>query len=901
MPVTATTDLPAADIATLDNGVEDEVTANLGTTTDYGEYEVDYKKSSSSTWLDGTTVAHTNTSPTVIGLEDGEEYDFRVRSKTEHVTQVFTATETIITKFPSPSMTSVDAVRATEADLSWNDDSDAEDGFRVQRRKEYGAGWADWRTVADLAPNTVTYTDDDVIPGETYEWRIEAYTEDSTATGGVATATASSSGKTRHRRSSDGWTVEVDHPSGRTLRPKLYDDVRWVPVVMGLPRVQIPVPRSGGKWTSVNFEGATARVYRRGVEIPVDGVETVRTRPDHVVLEGRAGTELDRHYEAFVQNEEVHARVNSIIANETSYAADVDDPASETQNNTQMQSASTTSDFDGLTTVADDVPLEVANGRVRTLQSCFFREGENPDREFDPSYVMDEPDLSGGDARGIYNSNSYLEWDFTPQYRIPAANVQVSWREYGSDSDIQSFRLLLDGNEICYHPGGATLDLGPTWRHLPDVFNGSGYTGGDLQPGTTYTLRLEAMDSNGGSLHLDGVAVSDDRYSYFWDDDNGGSQGYLDGPEEMPGAVDVAMDATSSAFNIVALQAVASLNDTSGGQAVHLSNDGGASWKTGANTDDFSASFTAAGSQARVKFTLSRYGSRTGQTPKKGFKGQELDSFTLYGDLEDTPVVDRRRVRGSIKDVLNELAGYGNSTWEFRLVDGTPTVVWTQPGTRSDSVGSDVLDFDLEKTVEGSYDRIIAEGGALRELEEEFTASHDVAVALDRSNLVVNRETVQETDGSVTYEYGVDYELDHGSGDIIALSGGGMADGAAYKVTYEWKPKAAYPEDPVDGETKHLDIPSLATGRECQQAALYAYERVKEPLHTGSVSLPEPDPSLSLVEDLTVEGVPHDGAYIPRETSQRPDGLDLEVGTRERLDDVINQVQNRLGSLSERS
>ena len=56
MAVTFTTELPSASIGSLDNGIEDEVTVNIGNTTDHGEYEVDYKESSSSTWLNGTTV-----------------------------------------------------------------------------------------------------------------------------------------------------------------------------------------------------------------------------------------------------------------------------------------------------------------------------------------------------------------------------------------------------------------------------------------------------------------------------------------------------------------------------------------------------------------------------------------------------------------------------------------------------------------------------------------------------------------------------------------------------------------------------------------------------------------------------------------------------------------------------
>ncbi|WP_153953044.1 LamG-like jellyroll fold domain-containing protein [Halosegnis longus] len=69
----------------------------------------------------------------------------------------------------------------TELTINWSDFSDNEDGFRVYRSTSSGTTTADYTQIADVAPNTASYTDTGRTKGETYYYRVEAYTEHTTS------------------------------------------------------------------------------------------------------------------------------------------------------------------------------------------------------------------------------------------------------------------------------------------------------------------------------------------------------------------------------------------------------------------------------------------------------------------------------------------------------------------------------------------------------------------------------------------------------------------------------------------------------------------------------------------------------------------------------------------------
>lgn len=63
------------------------------------------------------------------------------------------------------------ALSATEVKLEWVDNSNNEDGFKIERKKE----GEDWAEIATVGANVTTYTDTGLTPNTKYFYRVRAY------------------------------------------------------------------------------------------------------------------------------------------------------------------------------------------------------------------------------------------------------------------------------------------------------------------------------------------------------------------------------------------------------------------------------------------------------------------------------------------------------------------------------------------------------------------------------------------------------------------------------------------------------------------------------------------------------------------------------------------------------
>lgn len=63
------------------------------------------------------------------------------------------------------------ALSATEVKLDWVDNSNNEDGFKIERKKE----GEDWAEIATVGANVTTYTDTGLTPNTKYYYRVRAY------------------------------------------------------------------------------------------------------------------------------------------------------------------------------------------------------------------------------------------------------------------------------------------------------------------------------------------------------------------------------------------------------------------------------------------------------------------------------------------------------------------------------------------------------------------------------------------------------------------------------------------------------------------------------------------------------------------------------------------------------
>ena len=76
------------------------------------------------------------------------------------------------------------AVSPTQVDLSWQDNSYNETGFRIRRRGPQDVAFV---TVGTVGKNLTRYSDITVLPGTTYVYRVRAFNSDGGARSNDAT------------------------------------------------------------------------------------------------------------------------------------------------------------------------------------------------------------------------------------------------------------------------------------------------------------------------------------------------------------------------------------------------------------------------------------------------------------------------------------------------------------------------------------------------------------------------------------------------------------------------------------------------------------------------------------------------------------------------------------------
>ncbi|MFB6291432.1 MAG: fibronectin type III domain-containing protein [Candidatus Bipolaricaulia bacterium] len=117
------------------------------------------------------TVGPNITEFTDTGLADDTEYTYRVSSYNEGGESPLSdslAVRTPVQVSESPGKLSSEVLSPTEIKITWVDNSDNEDGFRVYRNG---------KKIADLAPNTTEYVDTGLAENSSYTYRVSSYNE----------------------------------------------------------------------------------------------------------------------------------------------------------------------------------------------------------------------------------------------------------------------------------------------------------------------------------------------------------------------------------------------------------------------------------------------------------------------------------------------------------------------------------------------------------------------------------------------------------------------------------------------------------------------------------------------------------------------------------------------------
>lgn len=338
--------------------------------------------------------------------------------------------------------------------------------------------------------------------------------------------------------------------------------------------------------------------------------------------------------------------------------------------NEQIQDADTNTEWSNISSLVGTDPIDIVNGEFTLLQSCWTQEGESPDTssfasiEESTEYSGDGSSDGTGVAAALADTNEFIEFDFTTEHTIPEADLGLWFRAENTGGATPETTFYLDGTQYTYISGSTDIERLPLqWRDWSDGGPvGSGYSGGDLAPGT-HTLRIEVTDGSfGGRTAVDLVAPADNRFSYNFDETpttiNGNN--YMDGPELYPDSATLKLDTIKTSYNVTTADISSVWDDTSNNQSIAVTNDDGQSFVTGSNTQTLSANFSSAGRTVYVEFTLSRYGTRDNATPLEGFNGQAVDSYALEVDGNDLVVIDSLELSRNHFDNLQTLCNYGD-------------------------------------------------------------------------------------------------------------------------------------------------------------------------------------------------------------------------------------------------
>jgi hypothetical protein len=381
-------------------------------------------------------------------------------------------------------------------------------------------------------------------------------------------------------------------------------------------------------------------------------------------------------------------------------------------NDVLLRSVETQSEWETFTPdIASTTPLSISGGLLTTTAICFTQEGEdyqNGKETITTGFDGQNSDYSGGEGAifgrgpGTNLGADFAEWFFTVRHTIPASDFGVEVRHDEHDADgLPGLVWELE------HPNGETylidevstfgttnINLG--WGNIGDGFfdAGLGYSGPDLPPGD-YILRLRITTSDATvdqyGYIVDVVTPHDERYkaNLTFDNTNGGSSGYLDGPELYPLEETITFNTidTRREFDSARVASNWILNEVSNGQEIILANNVDGVDYTTSNSETASVDpFSNPSTELITKATLSRYGSRTSATPQTGYQNQAIDAWDVFAN-PDAIVPDGIGAANTRAIISRETLTNGDTLTEAGHLDSANTTL-----TRSVFAAIDITD-----------------------------------------------------------------------------------------------------------------------------------------------------------------------------------------------------------------
>lgn len=697
--------------------------------------------------------------------------------------------------------------------------------------------------------------------------------------------------------SATGWSIEITHPvSGRVIRPDAINpgQVQFIPGPNTMPRIRMPVRRAPD-WLDSGFDNNPAMdVHLDGEQLPIDELVDVEQEEGQTILVGEGGSELRTTVKEEYEAEERPTAATDLVSANTSYDV-VDNTDTLAAETTEVQSPSGESELSQFISVSSVVPpVQLINGGIKPYQTCWTVEGENPSST--NILTNNDPDFSDGSAILYLDSGDFAKWTFTPDYDIPAGEFRIFYRNSGA-TGVGDIQWSVNGTAVETTNNQLLL----TWNTVnADEL-------GVLEAGNQVTVRAEMVTASTGNRQIDVVAPADNRFSYTLDNDNGGSSGFLDGPELYPATTDLEFDAYESAFSIVGGSATVTINDTTNNQALALSNDRGQTYPISAsNSATVSGSFGSPGATLNLKATLSRYSPSGAQnaTPRFGYDAQRLDAYDLDAERVTESLLIDESFDNSLASILNQILGnqYG---WTISIEGGTTTFTVDEPGSTTASRDPDISESKIQKRVQ-TYAAVTIKGSTIPVSGEQFTSSTSFENLIE-DDILTGSEAVYDASGT-QFTRGVDYAMDYQSGQIRALTGGDLTTENTFSIDYRHQIQATHTVTGATGDTLTRTIPGVVSDRQAEQIAYVLAEvepNLSEPRFEGSIVVPRLDVTFDPLEGLELANLDLPDVATPLsirgEPQLTPLGLNLRLGSEPRLEEALSNIREQVSRVSDRS
>lgn len=137
-------------------------------------FKIERKTGSSGSWIVVKQLGFNVTEYTDEGLTPETSYYYRVVAYNSAGNSPSDEVQ-VMTLLVAPANLTAKSISYYEVELNWEDNSNIETGYIVERQT---SGTTEWKEIETLGENVTTYTDNTITKGQTYKYRVAAYRDE---------------------------------------------------------------------------------------------------------------------------------------------------------------------------------------------------------------------------------------------------------------------------------------------------------------------------------------------------------------------------------------------------------------------------------------------------------------------------------------------------------------------------------------------------------------------------------------------------------------------------------------------------------------------------------------------------------------------------------------------------